>query len=251
MLPLERKQSIRNRIYEQGKVEIETLARDLHVSDMTIRRDLAVLEGEGKVIRTHGGAVAADGLITETPYESKVSKNKTEKQKIAKTAADMVPENAKILLDSGTTTLEIAKLLKWREDLVVVTNDIKISMEFLQSRSQVICTGGELQAQIGSFLGPHVQSLLKQLTVDLLFLGAHAIDTTSGLTAPTMEKALVKQLMVHAARQKWVVADNSKFGMRSFSQVCTLDQLSGLITNHLIEQEQEKFEEIINVKNAS
>lgn len=248
MLPIERRQAILARIEREGSVEIDTLARDLNVSGMTIRRDLSALEKEGKLIRSHGGAISPKGLIAETPFKKKVSKHTDLKRKIAKRAAQMIPKNGQILLDSGTTTLEIARLIKYRNDLVIVTNDIKISIELLDSGSKVICTGGDLQQGVGSFLGPHVQTMLEQIEVDLLFLGAHAVNIHSGITAPTMDKAHVKKLMVKSARQIYLVADHSKFGERAFAHVCNLEELDRIITDdQFSEQDRKKYEDIVPV----
>lgn len=249
MLPIERKQQILSRIIQNGKIEIESLAEELNVSGMTIRRDLAVLEQEGRVVRTHGGAVAPDSLISEVPYQNKITKNTTEKKAIAELAVEMIPENANILLDSGTTTLEIAKKVKFRKDLVIITNDIKISLELLDSTSKVICTGGDLQRGVGSLLGAHVQHLLNQIQVDILFLGAHAIDEKSGITAPTLEKALVKKLMIQSARHTWLVADSSKFDKQSFARICSLAEITGIITdNGLPPEQRNKFEQMVAIK---
>lgn len=251
MLPIERRQQILSRIREDGKIEIEALARELDVSAMTIRRDLATLEEEGKVMRTHGGAVAPNALIAETPYQNKVTVNTEQKRAVAQLAAEMIPKHAKVLLDSGTTTLEIAKKIKFRDDLLIVTNDIKISLELLDSGSEVICTGGELQRGVGSFLGPHVQHLLQQIHADLLFLGAHAVDRTSGITAPTMEKALVKKMMIAATRQSWIVADSTKFNKQAFAKVCSLEEITGILTDdRLPDADRDIFEQKAMIKYA-
>lgn len=251
MLPIERKQRILSRIMQDGKIEIESLAEELNVSGMTIRRDLAVLEQEGRVVRTHGGAVAPDSLISEVPYQNKVTKNTAEKKSIAERAVEMIPGDSTVFLDSGTTTLEIAKKIKLRKDLVIITNDIKISLELLDSPSKVICTGGDLQRGIGSFLGPHVLHLLQNIRVDTLFLGAHAVNEESGITAPTLEKALVKKMMVQSARHTWVVADSSKFNKQSFAKVCALDAVTGIITDdHLSAELRHKFEQATTIQYA-
>lgn len=251
MLPLERRQIILERVRREGKVEIEQLSEQLNVSGMTVRRDLARLEDEGKVIRTHGGAMLAKSLIPETPYSNKVSHRTPQKRAIAKLATQMVPEGAKILLDSGTTTLEIARDLAWRDDLTIVTNDIKIAIELIESGSRVISTGGEMQHGIGSLVGPHAQHLLGHVHVDLLFLGAHAIHPQAGITAPAMDKALIKKLMIDAAAEKWVVADSSKFGQRSFAHVCSLSSIDGIITDsECTADDRAVLEQQVNMKYA-
>ncbi|MDQ0217697.1 DeoR/GlpR transcriptional regulator [Peribacillus cavernae] len=249
MLPLERKLQILKQIEKDGKVEIEELVDRLNVSSMTIRRDLNHLEKEGKIVRTHGGALPANVLIAETPYIDKSVTKTEQKRSIARYAATLIPTNSNIILDSGTTTLEIAKEIKMRDDLTIVTNDLKIAAELLDCPSQVICTGGSLQKGVGAMFGPHAQSILKQIRVDILFLGTHAIDLRAGLSAPTMEKALIKQMMIESASKTWVAADSSKFNKCSFSQVCPLQSVEAIITDSELSDTDEKlFNEYVKIQ---
>jgi DeoR/GlpR family transcriptional regulator of sugar metabolism len=227
----ERRKLIEEEVLEKGKMDIEDLEKMLGVSAMTIRRDLMHLEKENKLIRTHGGAVPAKGIIDETSYENKEKQQLPEKKAIAAYAATIVRPGDTIILDSGTTTHEIARVLKSRSNLTVITNDILIAAEFLNTSVHTIITGGELQNQVGAMFGPHTESLLESIHVDLLFLGAHALHPAAGITAPTLEKAKIKRLMVHSAETTWLVADHSKFGKSSFASVCGLETLQGIITN--------------------
>ncbi|GGC84433.1 DeoR family regulatory proteins [Thalassobacillus devorans] len=248
MLQAERRNNIIQELHIDGTVHIEQLASKFKVSAMTIRRDLAALEKEGQLVRSHGGAVLPESMAQEVPYQTKLSSFKEEKEQIAKKAVELVPENSRILLDSGTTNLEIAKLLKSRRDLVIVTNDAKISMELLHSESTVISTGGELQKDIGAFIGTHVQEMLRNIKVDVVFLGANAVDLTDGISTPSMEKAYIKKLMVRSARAKWVIADHSKFNKQAFAHVCTFDEVNGIITDDQIDdQTRQQLEKETNV----
>ncbi|MFD1020262.1 DeoR/GlpR family DNA-binding transcription regulator [Thalassobacillus hwangdonensis] len=237
MLQAERRSNIIQHLHEEGTILIEALASKYNVSPMTIRRDLAALEKEGKLVRSHGGAVLPESMEQEVPYQTKLSSYKQEKEAIAKKAVERIPQNGRVLLDSGTTNLEIAKLLKSRSDLTIITNDAKISMELLHSESQVISTGGELQKDVGAFIGPLVQELLRNIRVDVVFLGANAIDLHDGITTPSMEKAYIKKLMLDSARSKWIVADHSKFNKRSFAHVCNFSEVNGIITDDQINAE--------------
>jgi DeoR/GlpR family transcriptional regulator of sugar metabolism len=244
MLLFERRQWIEKQVITKGKVDIEELSKQLNVSSMTIRRDLAELEKAGKVIRTHGGAVSPKSFIGETPYASKKEKNIQEKQMIAKKAITLIPENASILLDSGTTTMEVARLIKDRDDLTVITNDIKIAAELIDSQLKVIVTGGELQNSVGALYGWPTQEILKNIHVDIFFLGAHAVDIDSGVTAPTFEKSLIKKLMIQAAQTTWLLADSSKFNKKAFSAVCPIKSLEGIITDAKLDiPDRKKYEE--------
>lgn len=237
MQPAERRALVIQKIQVEGKVEIDQLSAELDVSPMTIRRDLDQLEEEGKVIRVHGGAVGTKPLITETPFLTKESRNTEQKRFIAQKALSFIKEGQTILLDSGTTTLELARLLKAHKNLTIITNDIKIAAELVDSKLKVIVTGGELQNDVGALFGPQTHHFLKNIHVDIFFLGAHAIHHETGITSPTFEKSLVKQLMMGAAERTLLLADSSKIGERAFSKVCDLKDITGFITDDNISNE--------------
>ncbi|MET3696705.1 DeoR family transcriptional regulator [Bacillus oleivorans] len=235
MLPFERRKWLEQQIKLHKVIDIEDVSTKLNVSAMTIRRDLKELEKNGKVIRTHGGAISVDSFSEEIPYSSKITKNITEKKEISLKALQLIKENSTIILDSGTTTLELAKILKDRSDLTIVTNDVKIANELLESSNKIIVTGGELQQGIGALYGTATQEMLSIIHADIFFLGAHAIDLKHGVTAPTFEKSLIKQLMIKASEETWLLADFSKFNKKAFSKVCSLTEIEGIVTDSSIE----------------
>ncbi|HZG82314.1 MAG TPA: DeoR/GlpR transcriptional regulator, partial [Brevibacillus sp.] len=166
-------------------------------------------------------------------------------------AVTMIQDHSTILLDSGTTTLEIARLLKDKKNLTVVTNDIKIAAELMDSEVKVIVAGGELQNTVGALFGPLTEQILKNIHVDLFFLGAHAVHVEAGITVTTFEKASIKKLMIEAAGTTWMVADSSKFDQKSFTKVCDLSELDGLITDDgLSSEDLEKIKEHLKVVTA-
>lgn len=240
MNPLERKDTIMQILNETGKVEIDDLSAQLNVSSMTIRRDLAALEKEGRLIRVHGGAVLPKPLVQETSFSQKESIKLEQKKEIANKAASFIKAGQTIILDSGTTTLEIAKLLKQRNNITVITNDINIAAFLLDSELRVIVTGGELQNDVGTLYGPQTHAFLKNVYVDIFFLGAPAVDINAGITSPSLEKSLMKQLMIQAAEATWLVADTTKLDTKAFSKVCNLEDLTGFITDETITSEQNK-----------
>lgn len=251
MQPKERRKWILEQLSKEEKIDIDEMAAQLNVSAMTIRRDLAFLEEEEKIIRTFGGAILNKPLIHETPFHTKESKYNRQKRQIAQKAVTLIQDHSTILLDSGTTTLEIARLLKEKKDLTVVTNDIKIAVELMDSEVKVIVAGGELQNNVGALFGPLTEQLLKDIHVDLFFLGAHAIHLEVGITAPTFEKASIKKQMIEAAETTWLVADSSKFDQKSFTKVCDLSRLDGWITDDgLPEEDREKIKEHLKVVTA-
>ncbi len=208
---------------------------------MTIRRDLALLEEDGQLIRTLGGAVLPMPLVKETPFQTKETHHMAQKREIAAKALQLIEEGQTILLDSGTTTLELARMLHTFNTLTVITNDIKIAAELVESELQVMIIGGEMQNRIGAIYGSQAIRFVENIHVDLFFLGAHAIDVNTGVTSPSFEKSFLKEKMIHAAESTWLLADASKIGKKSFAKVCDIHTLTGLITDdeldgHLKEQ---------------
>lgn len=248
MQPNERKTFILNELHETGKVEIDALAAALNVSTMTIRRDLTLLEEAGEVIRTHGGAILGRALVQESSFVEKGQVQYKEKRMIATEAVKLIKDHSVILLDSGTTTIEIAKQLKSKSGLTVITNDIHIAQVLMDTNCEVMMTGGVLQGETGTLLGPLVEQTIRDIHVDQLFLGAHGIDITSGITAPTHEKASIKQTMIAAADRTWLVADTSKLRQKSFTKVCGFEKLTGMITDeHMNETERKQYEKKLTI----
>lgn len=237
MFPEERRKWIEEEIQVNKKVDIEEISKRLNVSSMTIRRDLTKLESNGKVIRTHGGAISSKLLTGEKSHSSKKTKNIIEKQAIARKAVELIEENSTIILDSGTTTLEVAKLIKDRNDLTVVTNDVKIANKLVESPIKTIVMGGEIQRGVGALFGPATERILKEIYADLLFLGTHAIHIEKGITAPTFERATIKKMMMDAVESTWLLTDSSKFNQMAFSHVCQISDVDGIITDENIEKD--------------
>lgn len=252
MQPEERRNYILDRLKENEKVEIEELEKVLNVSSMTIRRDLKHLEAEDKIIRTHGGAILKEPLVMESPFKTKKEKNIKEKQQIAEKAVQLIKNHSTVILDSGTTNLEIAKRIKQKEGLTVFTNDIKIAAELMESDIRVIVTGGELQNNVGALFGPLTENLLKDIHVDIFFLGAHAVHLDVGVMAPTLEKAKLKRLMINASDATWLVTDSSKINQKSLIKVCDIQDIDGVITDSNIPKDiEEEFKQKTQVIQAA
>lgn len=228
----ERRQFILQQLDLKEKVEIEELAEQLSVSSMTIRRDISFLEKKNELIRTPRGAARNHQIIYEAPFQLKENQNIAAKHEIAARALTLIQEHTTIILDSGTTTLEIAKRMLNMRNVTVITNDIYIAAVLSNSEVKVILLGGELQNKVGAIFGPQTEEMLRQLYVDQAFIGAHAIHPTAGITTTNFEKAAVKRFMIQAARKTYIVADDSKLNSRAMVKVCDFEEINGgLITN--------------------
>ncbi|SMB89696.1 transcriptional regulator, DeoR family [Thermanaeromonas toyohensis ToBE] len=233
MLTLERRQKILQWILREGRAEVAELASAFGVSTMTIRRDLKALENEGLLARSRGGALSRNGLIGEIPYRSKVTSHLELKRGIAKVAAGLVENNSTVILDAGSTTLEVARCLKKsKENLTIVTNDLNIAIELADVPGfKVLTTGGEVQPGVYCLLGEEALAFLRSISVNIAFLGAGAVDL-AGLYTPTLDKVHLKRAMVASAAKAVLVADHTKFGRKAFAKVCELKVVDLIITDN-------------------
>ncbi|MFJ7972589.1 DeoR/GlpR family DNA-binding transcription regulator [Psychrobacillus sp. NPDC096389] len=241
MTPVSRKKLILEELTQKGKVEILELVDLLAVSAMTVRRDLDELEKQKKLIRTHGGAALPQAIIAEQSYNQKLSEAHAQKVEIAEIAVGLIKDGMRILLDSGTTTFEIARRLKTRKTLTIVTNDIKIAAELVDSQLEVILLGGKIQNDVGAVFGSYAEKMLKDIHVDILFLGAHAVHSTLGITSATFEKAAIKREMINASESVYLVADAQKFEKKAFAKIADVDSITGIITDQTMPKDLEQI----------
>ena len=232
MLNEERRRLILQILSHDGRVLVGDLARHFHTSQVTIRKDLDILQTHGRIHRTHGGALPARESALEDPtLREKEKLHRKEKSQIAATAARMVKEGQVVILDSGTTTTAIARALREREHLTIITNAVNIAAELSGSSLEVILTGGTLRKNSFSLVGPIAEETLRRLNADILFLGVDGFDVHYGLSAPNLLEAKVNRAMMDVARVTVAVCDSSKFGRRSLSSIAPLSAVHHLITD--------------------
>ncbi|WP_020618060.1 DeoR/GlpR family DNA-binding transcription regulator [Paenibacillus daejeonensis] len=237
----ERKAAIVNWVNEKKKVLVPDLITRFNVSPATIRGDLRDLEAAGLIKRTHGGAIPSDyGKVGfEADHQSKHVSDLKEKREIAQTAAKLIDDGDIIILDTGTTTLELARLLRDRRNLTVIVNDLEIARCLEPYEGvQVVLIGGSLRKSFHCTVGPFATNMLAELNVDKVFLGTNAFSATKGCTTPDIHQAELKKMMVQVATQTFVLCDSSKLGKNSFVQFAAPEQIDLLITDSRITPEQ-------------
>ena len=238
MLQAERRNLIVEYMNSRGKLVVEDIAKELNTSPMTIRRDLKYLEDNNIIKRTHGGAVLHNILTDEMPYKQKSKKYVAEKSRIASFAVSLINEGMTVILDAGTTNMEIAKRLKDLNKVKVITTDLMIAAYLSQYKHiEIYCTGGLIEGLTGACSGSKAREFLEMIHADIAFLGASAIDVELGLSSPTIEKVEVKQQMIKSAEMVILVADHGKFGKKSFAKICGLNQFDYIITDSGIDKE--------------
>ena len=232
LLNEERRRAIVEVLQRDGRVLVTELARKFKTSQVTIRKDLEILHTHGQIHRTHGGALPArEGALQDPTLREKQKLHHNEKLRIAAAAARLVSEGQVIILDSGTTTTEIARALRFFKNLTIVTNAVNIAAELATSSVEVILTGGTIRKNSFSLVGPIAEEALHRLHADLLFLGVDGFDVLYGLSTPNLLEAKVNRMMVEVARRTVAVCDSSKFGRRSLSLIVPPRAVHQVITD--------------------
>ncbi|MCF7827071.1 MAG: DeoR/GlpR family DNA-binding transcription regulator [Candidatus Marinimicrobia bacterium] len=234
----ERRQSILEKIHEQGSARVENMAKEYAVSEVTIRNDLKYMEERGLIHRSHGGALLKHNVGFDHPLIEKQRLKMPEKREIAQTAAGLVENGDSIILDSGTTTFEMLNHLGDVTDLTILTNAVNIAYAAISLPNiQTLLTGGFLRKKSFSLVGPDAEELLSKYYVDKLFIGVDGLDLAYGISTPNPEEASLNRIMVSIAREVIVVADSSKFGRSSLSKICGLEAITKIITDKGLDPE--------------
>jgi DeoR family transcriptional regulator of aga operon len=229
-----RRQEIIGMLHDVGSVQVHALSEQYQVSTQTIRKDLAFLEARGVSVRCYGGAVAAGviGVADEDPVDAKRVLHMPEKERIGRLAASMVKPGEAIILDSGTTTAQIARFLPDDADLVVLTNDADILNQLVHKKNiEIVLLGGRLRRKNMAFYGGQTEAALDSLQVDRLFLGVDGIDLQRGITTHFEAEAALNRKMAHVAREVVAVTDSSKFGRTCLHRIMGLEEVNVLITD--------------------
>lgn len=237
----ERRARILKILNGSGNVFVSELAKQFRISEMTIRRDLTKLEREGAVLRTHGGAIIRDKISLELSFKEKAEKNIAEKERIGNFASNLIQSGETIFLDTGTTTLFIAKALGDKRNLTVVTNSLSAVCD-LNSNSGIhtIFLGGDVKPNGLYVCGPLTEKYLSKLHFDKAFLGTDGIDVKNGLMTTDTGLAKINQMVIGSTKEVIVVADHTKVGKFSFAVYAPLQKVDVFITSRGIKRKESK-----------
>ena len=230
----ERQDAIASLVAQRGRIGVSDLADSFGVTTETVRRDLAALERLGLLRRVHGGAVPTSALtVMELGMSERDGRRADDKERIARAALDLVPPSGgSVLLDAGTTTGRLARLLPTDRDLVVVTNAVPAAARLAGVpgvRLQLL--GGRVRGATQAAVGDETVRSLGELRVDVAFLGTNALTPEHGLTTPDPDEAAVKRAMVRCAHRTAVLCDSSKFGREHLIRFAPLDAVDVLVTD--------------------
>lgn len=240
MLASARQQRILEALREREQVRVTSLASELGVSEMTVRRDLNALAARGALVKVHGGATLdAAPTSSEPGFTHKLALESAEKQAIAHAAVKLIKPGMSIALNSGTTTYALAAQCTDIKDLTVVTNSPRIAEIFYAAANpsqNIILTGG-IRTISDALVGPLALSALDQLHVDLLFLGVHGMTAEDGFTTPNMLEAQTNQAFIRASARQIILADHTKWAVTGLCQIAPLSQVDALITGNRLDEE--------------
>lgn len=238
MLPLQRREKILEMIKEDGHAKVLQLSKIFKVTEVTIRQDLEKLEADGFVEREHGGAYLKNVGIHAKNILLQNQENLVEKAAIAIKAIEYINDGDTIILDSGSTTTELAKLISGYKNLTVITNSLNIALILgADPEVNLVVTGGEFKAPTLSLTGQKAADFFENLHVDKLFLATAGITLKSGLTYPSISDICVKRAMIESANAVYLVADSTKIGKSSFASLGALSLIDYLITDSKICEE--------------
>jgi DeoR family transcriptional regulator of aga operon len=240
LLVEERRRKILEVLEQNERVTVQDLVKRFGVSAVTIRSDLDTLTEAGALVRSHGGALKPLGGPTDISIDVKEILHHDEKVRIGIAAAQLIQNDETIILDSGTTTLEVARQIAARKfkSLTVITNGLNLAIELAKlPQVRLIMVGGMLRHVSHSVVGPHAEQMLQGLNADRLFLGVDGLDMNIGLMTPDVLEAQLNAQLIRVAREVNVVADSTKFRRRSLSLIAKLESVHRIITDDKIDPE--------------
>ena len=235
-LARQRRLEILSELEDRGSVRVAILAERFSVAEETIRRDLDKLSEEGRVARTHGGALSIRNQRFDLPAAVRRNTLAAEKQRIAYQALSHIKEHDVLAFDASTTVLELACILP-DMPLTVITYGIDAA-RLLADRSQiqVICTGGELDVQSTCLLGPIAEESLSRFTINRAFFSCKGVDLERGCSEASVAHASIKRLLMQLSSQSYLMVDHSKFGVRSMAYSGSVYDVDFLITDEATDQ---------------
>lgn len=224
-------------LYREGKVKVLPMAEQLGVSSETVRRDLDLLESEGKLTRVYGGAVRSGYANGEPSYDQRVQLNSDVKKKIGERAAEIIEDGDTIALDVGTTMLELAKAIVGKRNLTIITNSLSVASYLSDALHQnkfsgkVFILGGQLNADQQSVTGPLCEQMLGMFFLNKAFLSIGGISLSGGITDYDFNEAYISKQYARCAQQVIVLADQSKIGVKAFTQIAPLEQVDIIVSD--------------------
>lgn len=232
MLAIERRNAILEKLQAERRVVVSELSILYDVSEETIRRDLEKLENEGYVIKSYGGAVVNENANLDLPFNIRKNKNVVGKQKVADIISQTIHDGDFLFLDASSTAVAIAKNIKGKKGLTIITNSLEIAIELLDvPECKVISTGGEIVSTAFGLVGHVTDKTIRSYYVDKAIISSKGFDLEKGFTDSDERHANNKRSMLESARVKILAIDSSKFGRVSFAKIGDLRDITMIVTD--------------------
>ncbi|WP_196605094.1 DeoR/GlpR family DNA-binding transcription regulator [Pectinatus haikarae] len=243
---LERRNQIVQYVLAKGSVTVSELAKNFDVSMVTMRKDLDYLTSNNLLEKGHGIVNIAKSY-TENSFSLKEEKNLKAKTLIAKKAAGLIRENNVVFLDSGSTTLQLAKILSVRDDIIIVSNSAIIGANLYNASCQILITGGELRKKSLSYVGPWTHMAIEQIKIDIAFLSCSGFQE-KGPSIDSFRELSIKQDIIKKADTNILLADTSKFQRRSLYRYADFYNFSAFVTERALHDEElEKYADLKSI----
>jgi DeoR family fructose operon transcriptional repressor len=241
----ERRMKILSLLGERKKLQVTELVEQLGVSATTVRMDLRDLEAANLLLRTHGGAIERPSTGFESALQEREIQNREAKRLIAQAALEQIRDGDTIILDTGTTTKELARLLHQRKRITVVTNDLLIAGVVEEFPSiEIVLIGGLIRRGFHCSVGFQGRIGFEGLTVDKGFFGANGFSIETGATTPDISQAQIKRRMIEMAQKVYLLCDHSKMGHTCFARFADLHDIDAIITDTLDSPKRDQLEEL-------
>lgn len=250
MLAIERRNIILSILQKENRVVVADLSREFQVTEETIRRDLEKLEKEGFAKKTYGGAIINESLNVDLPYTVRKKANVENKQNIAEIIDTLIQDGDHIMLDASSTAVYIAKNLKNKKNLTLITNSIEILLELSDTVGwKVLSTGGAMKEGSLSLVGHQAEKMISSFHVDKTIVSCKGLDIDYGMTDSNEMEAHIKKLMLDCAATRILAVDNSKFDKISFTKICNLSDINVMVTDMEPDQKWKNIFSTLNIEN--
>ncbi|MBQ4527498.1 MAG: DeoR/GlpR transcriptional regulator [Clostridia bacterium] len=230
MYTIERHSEILNILEEKKSISVEKLSKMLYVSAPTIRRDLSLLESQGRVMRTHGGVVLKQAAEKEIPLMLREDQNSDSKKIIAKKATEFVRDGDVIFLDASSTVAHIVPYLKNFKDIIVVTNSPLISMKLGEEGIRNYCTGGLLLIHSVAYVGSEAERFVSTINADVLFFSSRGYEENGNITDSSVEEASIRKAMMKNSEKAYYLCDDSKKNKKYMYNICSFKDVTKIVT---------------------
>ena len=232
MLAIERRNAILEKLQAERRVVVSELSILFDVSEETIRRDLEKLENEGYAIKSYGGAVLNENANLDLPFNIRKNKNVVGKQKIAELLSDIIHDGDYLFLDASSTAVAIAKAIKHKKDITIITNSLEIAIELLEVPDcKVISTGGEIVSTAFGLVGHVTDKTIRSYYVDKAIVSSKGFELDKGFTDSDERHANNKRSMLESAKMKILAIDSSKFDRVAFAKIGDLRDVTMIVTD--------------------